>query len=155
MMSAAQEKSHKNETAVPTVVSKEAPMQSVRKTSRIVPAVDFKYYIHDTAEGYRLQLLGSLTDHCVSELNCCWLTARTTLKGRKLILDLRGVKHVDERGRQWLAGMGLEGASYIPDSFLRDTLAGDASMHADKAMLKFNIFDRLLSALRGCPASAE
>jgi hypothetical protein len=151
MMSTAQEKSQKNEMAVTTDVA----ARPVRKSARVSPPADFKYYIHDTAEGYRLQLLGSLTDPSVSELNCCWLTARDTLKGRKLILDLRGVKYVDERGRQWLAGMGLEGACYLPDTFLRDTIAGDASLRADKAMLKFNIFDRLLSALRGCPASAD
>jgi hypothetical protein len=148
MMSAVEEKSQKNENSVK---AEEAP----RKAAPMFTAPNFKYYIHDTAEGYRLQLLGSLTDHHVSELNSCWLTARNTLKGRKLILDLRGVKHVDERGRQWLAGMGLEGASYVPDTFLRDTMAGDASLRADKAMLKFNIFDRLLSALRGCAAPAE
>jgi hypothetical protein len=116
---------------------------------------DFKYYIHDTAEGYRLQLSGNFTDHQVSELNSCWLTARNTLRNRKLILDLREVKHVDERGKQWLAGMGLEGASYVPESFLRDAMAGDSAARASKTTARFNVFDRLLSALRSCNAPAK
>jgi hypothetical protein len=77
------------------------------------------------------------------------------LRDRKLILDLRGVKHVDERGKQWLAGMGLEGASYIPESFLRDAMAGDADTRARKNTTRYNVFDRLLSALRSCNAPAK
>jgi hypothetical protein len=145
MTNAVEEKSQDRETVVLT--SKE-PVAFFSNS-------DFKYYIHDTAEGYRLQLSGDFTDHQVSELNSCWLTARNTLRDRKLILDLREVKHVDERGKQWLAGMGLEGASYVPESFLRDAMAGDAESRTRKKKMRFNVFDRLLSALRSCNAPAK
>jgi anti-anti-sigma regulatory factor len=115
-------------------------------------AGSFKYYIHDTAQGYTLQLLGDLTDHQVSELNCCWMTARNTLKGRNIVLDLRGVKHVDERGKQWLAGMAVEGASYIPESFLRDALADHLTGITRKNTVKFGLLDRVIAAFRSCTA---
>jgi len=84
----------------------------------------FKYYIHDTSKGYLLEMAGPLTENCVAELNCCWQTAKTTLKDRVLTLDLRRVTSVDESARQWLAAMSQDGAKHIPESFLLETLAG-------------------------------
>jgi hypothetical protein len=84
----------------------------------------FKYYIHDTAKGYALEMSGPLTEACVSELSCCWQTAKTTLKGRTLTLDLRRLTALDEPARQWLASMAQDGAKYLPESFLLDTVAG-------------------------------
>ena len=93
---------------------------SIRTTSA------FKYYIHDTAEGYSLEMSGPFTESSVAELACCWQTAKTTLKDRTLTLDLRGLTSVDDGAKQWLASMSHEGAKYLPESFLRDAVGWDA-----------------------------
>ncbi len=104
----------------------------------------FKYYIHDTAKGYSLELLGSFDESRVKELSCCWETAKTTLKNRVLTLDLRGLKALDEPARQWLAAMGQEGARYLPESFLLDTVAGLPGDKAETASAaKQSLFVRL------------
>jgi hypothetical protein len=84
----------------------------------------FKYYIHDTSKGYSLEMVGPFDENCVAELTCCWQTAKTTLKNRVLTLDLRRVTSIDETARQWLAAMAQDGAKHLPESFLRETLAG-------------------------------
>ncbi len=104
----------------------------------------FKYYIHDTSKGYSLEMAGPLTETCVAELTCCWQTAKTTLKDRVLTLDLRRVTSVDESARQWLAAMAQDGAKHLPESFLRETLAGlDRNVHAAGNAPKPNFFGRI------------
>ena len=71
----------------------------------------FKYYIHDSVEICRLQLIGELSESEVGELKGCWATAKTTLDNRKLIVDVRAVHSIDEAGRDWLDSMVAEGAS--------------------------------------------
>jgi hypothetical protein len=83
----------------------------------------FKYYIHDSTDAYRLQLLGDLTESEIAELEGCWRTARNTLGDRKLVLDLQGLKSADEPGREWLISMANEGATYLPETYLRHGFA--------------------------------
>lgn len=106
----------------------------------------FNYYIHDSTDACRLQLLGELTGGDISELNGCWRTAKTTLGTRKLILDLQRLVTVDELGRQWLSAMASEGATYVPDSYLRDGLAGKP---AAAQPAKPGVFGKFLSFFRG------
>ncbi|MCU1294819.1 MAG: hypothetical protein JWP08_3669 [Bryobacterales bacterium] len=73
----------------------------------------FRYYLHDSVEACRLQLLGPLTSAEIKELAGCWTTARTTLEARKLILDISAVTSVDDGGRKWIAAMVAEGASLV------------------------------------------
>ncbi len=106
----------------------------------------FNYYIHDSTDACRFQLLGQLRADEIPELNGCWRTAKTTLGDRKLILDLQRLLSVDEEGRQWLSTMASEGANYVPDSYLRDGLAGKpAVVQAAKA----GVLGKLLSFFRG------
>lgn len=105
----------------------------------------FKYYIHDGVEGCRFQLLGDLTEAEVPELHGCWRTARSTLGTRKLILDLLGLRTVDEAGKQWLAGMAAEGANYLPESYLRTGLAPQQVAEA----VQVGLFGKLLALFRG------
>ena len=79
---------------------------------RVRPS-QFKYYIHDSVDVCRLQLLGELSEHEVRDLNGCWKTARTTLDGRKLVVDIRGLRSADQAGRDWLQAMIAEGASLL------------------------------------------
>lgn len=126
-----------------------APAESAALTR--VRSSWFKYYIHDSIDACRLQLLGELTEADVPELNGCWRTARTTLANRKLVLDLRGLKVVDEAGKQWLVFMTSEGAAYLPDSFLRNGLVGQdaADAASRKASGKPGFFGKVLSILKG------
>jgi hypothetical protein len=71
------------------------------------------YYIHDSADSFRLQLLGSLKSEDIKELESCWNTAKTTLAGRKVVVDITELQQSDEDGRKWLNSMLAEGASVI------------------------------------------
>jgi hypothetical protein len=96
--------------------------QTEIKTPRSAPATRpsgtvqlsrLSYYIHDGVDACRFQLIGELTEPDLAELSGCWRTAKTTLGKRKLILDLRGLKSLDEAGMKWLANMAGEGAEYL------------------------------------------
>jgi len=71
------------------------------------------YYIHDSIDSFRLQLHGSLGAEDIKELQGCWNTAKSTLAGRKLILDITGLQQIDESGNGWIAAMAAEGASIL------------------------------------------
>lgn len=72
-----------------------------------------RFYIHDSAAYFRIELIGELTEMDIAELAGCWCTAKSSVSGRKLALDVRYLKAVDEAGREWLASMVREGAAYI------------------------------------------
>jgi hypothetical protein len=116
----------------------------------------FKYYIHDSTGQFRLELLGELTETGVADLTGCWHTAKSTVADRKLVLDLRGLKAVDEAGRQWLASMSMEGASYLPDSFFESCLAAHSGNSEGPAPARNNGFLRkLVSFFRGLRVTPE
>ncbi len=106
----------------------------------------FKYYIHDSVESCRLQLLGEFSEADVPELSGCWRTAKTTLGSRKLLLDLRKLRAMDDSGRQWIISMANEGALLIPETALRNGLAFDASAGEN---VKAGLRTRLLALFRG------
>lgn len=107
----------------------------------------FKYYIHDSVDTLRFQLLGDLSEYDVSELNGCWNTAKTTLNQRKLVIDLRQLVSTDEGGREWLLFMANEGATYLPDSYFRTGLSGQNSSN-DGVGRKIGPVSKLLSLFR-------
>lgn len=133
----------------------EAEEPSLR-AGRSLRSSRFKYYIHDGVAACRLQLVGELTEAEVPELNGCWRTARTTLAGRPLILDLNALDSVDEAGKQWLAGMAQEGARYSPANYLRDVVAGRhvAGVEKLREAPKPGLLGRLLGLLRGTGVAA-
>ncbi len=102
-----------------------------------------KYYIHDSNEALRFQLTGELTEVDLPELNGCWLTAKTILRNRRLIIDLSGLKAVDEPGSRWLASMVANGAICIPETF---GLQVASALKPGKA--KGNLFTRVFLGLR-------
>lgn len=111
-----------------------------------VRSAAFKYYIHDGSDTCRLQLIGEFTETEVAELNGCWRTARTTLGKRKLVLDLQSLRAVDDAAKRWIASMAQEGATYVPESFLRDSLA-DHSL--DDEVPKATLLSKLIAIFRG------
>lgn len=116
----------------------------------------FKYYIHDSVDVCRLQLIGEFTEPDVPELDGCWRTTRTILGSRKLLLDLRAVTGVDEMGKRWLASMGSEGAKYLPETFLQRCIAG-APIAAEKLDpgARMSFLGRLRASLRARADAAE
>jgi hypothetical protein len=106
----------------------------------LINSSNFKYYIHDGVGACRLQLLGQVGEPEVAELNSCWQTARTTLGGRRLVLDVREVTSIDDSGKKWLAQMMQDGA----------TLAGEINAHSEAVVCcKSGWFSRVLSFFRG------
>jgi len=149
MPEALSENSEKQITAIASV----APTRAVERAG----SASFKYYVHDSIEAFRLQLLGELAEADVAELRGCWRTARTTLGDRKLVLDLRGLKTVDEAGKQWLASMASEGASYWPDSYWQTGLAGNSLSLAENSRSgrRLGVLGKLLSFVKGSAGSTE
>jgi hypothetical protein len=127
---------------------------SHRRANSLTRSPSFKYYIHDSIGACRLQLIGELTDANVSELNGCWRTAKTSLGHRKLVLDLRNLKTVDDAGTRWLAWMSSEGACYLPESYLRTGLGSEPGLPTRKKSGKSCFFGRLVSFLRGARVAA-
>jgi hypothetical protein len=111
---------------------------------------NFKYYIHDGTGVLRLQLLGQMGESEVAELSSCWQTARITLGGRRLMLDVRELKSIDDAGKKWLAQMIQDGATCLPDTFLMDAIAGKLGAHPQTAACaKPGWFSRLMSFRAG------
>lgn len=67
-------------------------------------------YQHDLASAFRLQILGALRDGTVTELERCWVTARSIMDGKELVVDLRGLTESDEAARALLDRMQAAGA---------------------------------------------
>jgi ABC-type transporter Mla MlaB component len=131
------------------------PADANLSTTR-VRSSSFKYYIHDASGALRLKLIGELKQADIAELSGCWRTARTTLAGRKLILDLRSLKMVDEAGRQWLAAMAQEGASCVPEDYLLTCIPGQHAPHLEReaSAPRVSLFGKLVSFFRSAPGSA-
>ena len=72
----------------------------------------FRYYIHDSVDTFRIELVGELTASEVEELTGCCQTASATIRRRQVVLDVRRLKSVDEGGRSWLSNMAAQGARY-------------------------------------------
>ncbi len=81
----------------------------------------FNYYIHDSIDACRLQLIGELTGSDLPDLQGCATTARTTLDGRLLILDTLELSSTDEAGREWLDSMLADGAKLLDKQTPRRT----------------------------------
>jgi hypothetical protein len=119
------------------------PSAATTPPNRIVRSSRFKYYIHDGIEACRFQLIGELTEADIAELQSCWLTAKTMIRDRKLIFDLRALNRLDDAGTKWLAGMAAEGAE-----FLRDTAPAENTR-------KLSRFGRLAAILRSLRVSSS
>ena len=81
------------------------------------------FYIHDGAEALIFQISGPLTKEAAGELEQTWLTARSTLAGRELLIDLGSAATVDNDGQTVLRRLAGEGARFITASSLTEALA--------------------------------
>jgi hypothetical protein len=114
----------------------------------VVRSLPFKYYIHDSIDACRLQLIGVFTAQNVKDLEGCWTTARTTLSQRKLVVDTVGLESVDEAGRMWLAVMVAEGANLLEGPASR-------AKSASKSGLLRRLFCALPRAAEQSPTQAQ
>jgi len=92
-------------------------------TSSRVSQSLLRYYLHDGTDGFRFELIGKLSAMDLAELDGCWRTAKSSVAGRKLRLDLRQTVDVDDSGRQWLTEMLAEGTEYVVSSGFSESLA--------------------------------
>src|SRR5882724_10086382 len=106
---------------------------------------NFKYYIHDSIESYRLQLFGQVGEAEVAELASCGQTAKPTLGRRFLVLDLRDVKSIDDAAKTWLSQMIQEGARCLPESLLMDAMAGKLDASVKEPVRARSALGRLLA----------
>ena len=84
-------------------------------------------YIHDGAQALTLQISGAVTQGSAAELEQTWLTARSTLAGRELLIDLGSVISVDDDGQTVFRRLASQGARFISASPLSDSLAEQVS----------------------------
>ena len=81
------------------------------RTVQLHLAVMLKITLHDSAAELRFRLEGRLSGAWVAELRQCWLTAQSTVRTRKTILDLAEVDYVDGDGQTLLAEMFQHGVT--------------------------------------------
>ena len=72
----------------------------------------FRYYLHDAVDAFRIELAGELTQVGLLDLVGCYRTAEATIRGRKVILDVRRLISADAAARLWLDQMIAAGAVY-------------------------------------------
>jgi anti-anti-sigma regulatory factor len=85
------------------------------------------FYIHDGAQALTLQITGELTQGAAPELEQTWLTVRSTLAGRQLLVELGNAISVDAGGQTVLRRLGRRGARFITASRLSEVLAEEVS----------------------------
>jgi hypothetical protein len=72
----------------------------------------FRYYIHDHSHIFRLQLVGSISETDLAELEGSWNTASCAIAQRRVSIDLRKLTGMDDAAREWFSKMaqrpGLE-----------------------------------------------
>ena len=139
----------------------EAKSNTIENSTAVAPrrfdgssnqASSFKYYIHDSVNTCRLELLGELHESDLTELNGCWQTIKTTLRNRQLVLDLRRLDSTDTASSRWLMGMANEVATYQPASYF----GGLEQPNEANEKGKLNPFTRVLGLLRSaCAANAD
>jgi hypothetical protein len=73
--------------------------------------------IYDRPGGFWLEVNGPLTGPAVRELELCWQTGASILRGRGLVVDLTPATAIDSAGESLLGRLSRAGASFVvPDS---------------------------------------
>lgn len=82
-----------------------------------------KITTNQEADSFVLKLEGAVKGPWVDELSKVWLGATRQNRGKKILVDLQGVRFADPRGQALLLRMQQEGAALIePSAFLRFVL---------------------------------
>lgn len=78
-----------------------------------MPVSTLKIYLHDGTECFRIQLIGELKNGDLKELSGCWRTAKSSVEGRPLVVDITSLKSADEGAIRWMVSMLAEGAKIL------------------------------------------
>ncbi len=82
---------------------------------------------HPGGDAVTLRIEGKLAGVHVSELRRAWQELGSSLGARRLVVDLRGLMHVDEAGRSLLASMhATRRAEFLADTPLTKYFAEQA-----------------------------
>jgi hypothetical protein len=108
------------------------------------------FYIHDGAQALTLQISGALSQGAAAELEQTWLTARSTLACRELLVDLGNVVSVDDDGQTVLRRLASDGARFITASSLTEALAEEVSRRMPELLPapRPSLWNRLACCLR-------
>lgn len=68
--------------------------------------------VSSTADHVTLQVSGRLAEGWVPELETCWHAARIEYPGSKILVDLKHVTFIDDKGRSLLERMHRDGATF-------------------------------------------
>jgi hypothetical protein len=72
-----------------------------------------KTYLHDGASSFRIELIGELKESDLGELAGCWQTAKSSVEGRAVVVDVTSLKAADEDAMRWILAMLSEGARIL------------------------------------------
>lgn len=79
-----------------------------------IPGESLVFYQHDGAATFRFVLVGRLHGRYAEELEHAWITARSIINGKELVVDLSSVTGVDRAGEDLLSRMRSSGARVLP-----------------------------------------
>lgn len=68
--------------------------------------------VSSTGDRVTLKVCGRLAEGWVPELETCWRTARIDHPGGKILVDLKHVTFIDDKGRSLLERMHRDGATF-------------------------------------------
>jgi hypothetical protein len=124
---------------------------SVRdRASSLSRSLSFKYYIHDSVQTLRFQLIGDLRAANVLELSGSWETARTTLNLRRLVLDVSQLYSADDEGRAWLLNMHKTGAAFTPANYAESLGSQTATqIQAQAPAVSLSLVGRVMGKICG------
>jgi anti-anti-sigma regulatory factor len=72
-----------------------------------------RYYLHDSSDALRFQLIGSLTMESAEDLELTWNTASTLIGDRPVLIDVSGVTAIDWSGQEVLHSWNARGARLV------------------------------------------
>jgi hypothetical protein len=81
--------------------------------TRTMRKSNFRYYMHDGATAFRLELSGDLSLDGVRDLEQAWRTASSMIGGRCLVVDLSYLASIDDAGRELLDKWHAQGARLV------------------------------------------
>jgi hypothetical protein len=87
----------------------------------------------------------------LAELMGSWDTARTTLKLRRFVIDVRQLYSTDDESCRWLLKMSQEGAAFLPANYWESEDPTNAPTRADSqgGPLELSLLGRMMGILRG------
>jgi hypothetical protein len=84
----------------------------------LVIAEMMRAQLSSTGDRVTLIVCGRLADLSVPELEACWRSARAEHPGGKILVDLKHVTFIDDKGRSLLEQMHRDGATFAAAGLL-------------------------------------